>query len=542
MSIHFPTHCRLVMGPARCRLCRLPVARLGTLMRRLAAGSRVLLLGLGLGVGMAARAAAPLADLIEAGDTRAALALLTVGAEVNAAQPDGSTALLWAVYHVDEALVAALLQREADPDLGNRFGATPLAEAAKLGHAGLVRQLLEAGAAPDSANADGQTPLMLVAGNGSLASAEALLAAGANVNAVEQWTGQTALMWAAAGRHADMVALLVAHGAAVNARATAFDWSSQITSEPRGQYRPAGGLTPLLYAARSGCLACVETLLQAGADPDLPTPEGVTPLLSAIESTEFGIANRLLDAGADPHSFDWWGRTPLYLAIDVRSIASRGQQLDRARRDLALRLAERLLAAGVYVDPQMNFHRPGPGGGNGRYADELLTTGTTPLLRAAVGHDAEAARLLLQHGARVDLPNIFGITPLIAVAGIATPRGLLSDGSVFPEPDIEDLVIATLDVLLEAGADINAVITDTTSYTAEWPRHASISNRQGQTAIYGPGKWGWLRVAEYLVEHGARTDVVDFYGKTPVDSALAKAGGEQEETYPALAAYLEARR
>ncbi|MFZ9585349.1 MAG: ankyrin repeat domain-containing protein, partial [Pseudohongiellaceae bacterium] len=116
-----------------------------------------------------ARAEAPLADLIEAGDSRGALALLAAGAEVNAAQPDGSTALLWAVYQVDEALVAALLQREADPALGNRFGATPLLEAAKLGHAGLIGQLLQAGAAPDSADADGQTPLMLVAGTGSLA-------------------------------------------------------------------------------------------------------------------------------------------------------------------------------------------------------------------------------------------------------------------------------------------------------------------------------------------------------------------------------------
>lgn len=512
--------------------------------QRPAAGHRRVLRSLWLLLALAtgARAAAPLADLIEAGDSQGALALLTAGAEVNAAQPDGSTALLWAVYQADEALVAALLQREADPTLGNRFGATPLLEAAKLGHAGLIDQLLQAGAAPDSADADGQTPLMLVAGNGSLAGAEALVAAGADVNAVERWTGQTALMWAAAGRHAAVVDLLVRHGARVDERATHFDWSSQITSEPRGQYRPAGGLTPLLFAARSGCLGCVQTLLQAGADPNLPTPEGVTPLLTAIESAEFGIASRLLDAGADPQSFDWWGRTPLYLAIDVRSIASRDQRLDAAGRDLALTLAERLLAAGAYVDAQMNFHRPGPGGGNGRYADELLTTGTTPLLRAAVGHDAAAVRLLLQHGASVDLPNIFGITPLIAVAGIATPRGLLSDGSVFTEANIEDLVIDTLELLLQAGADINAVIRDTTSYTAEWPRHASISNRQGQTAIYGPGKWGWLRVAQYLVDHGARTDVVDFYGKTPVDSALARAGGEQEETYPALAAYLESRR
>lgn len=483
-------------------------------------------------------AESPLADLIEAGDTRGALELINSGADVNAAQNDGSTPLLWAVYQVNADLVAALLRREANPNAVNNFGSSPLGEAAKLANVDLVSRLLKAGAKADIANKDGQTPLMLAAANGSVEIAKALVAKGAKINTVEQWTGQSALMWAAAGNHPEVAEFLISKGADVNARATIFDWSSQITSEPRGQYRPAGGLTPLLYAARSGCVACVQAMLKAKADPNLPSPDGVTPLIVAIESFEFGIANILLDNGANPHSFDWWGRTPLYMAIDVRSIEARGQQLRKPEKDIALLLAKRLLDAGVYVDAQMNFHRPGPGGGNGRYSDELLSTGTTPLLRAAVGHDAEAARLLLSYGASVDLPNIFGITPLIAVSGIATPRGMLSDGTVFPQANIEDLVLETLDVLVNAGANVNAVINDTTSYSAEWPRHASISNRQGQTAIFAPGKWGWMKVAKFLVEHGAKVDVKDFYGKTPMDSAMAKAGGEQEETYPELAAWL----
>jgi ankyrin repeat protein len=489
-----------------------------------------------------ALADSPLADLIEAGDSKGALALINAGADVNAAQNDGSTPLLWAVYQVDEELVNALLRREANPNALNNFGSSPLAEAAKLSNVNLVERLLKAGAKADSANKDGQTPLMLAAENGSLEIAKALVAKGAKVNATEHWTGQTALMWAAAQNHGDVAEFLISKGADVNARAIYFDWSSQITSEPRGQYRPAGGLTPLLYAARSGCLTCVQAMLKAKADPNLPSPEGVTPLIVAIESFEFDIANTLLDNGANPHSFDWWGRTPLYMAIDVRSIEARGQQLNKAQKDVALALAKRLLDAGVYVDAQMNFHRPGPGGGNGRYSDELLSTGTTPLLRAAVGHDAEAAKLLLSYGAQVDLPNVFGITPLIAVSGIATPRGMLSDGTVFPEANIEDLVIETLEVLVAAGANVNAVMHDTTSYSAEWPRHASISNRQGQTAIFGPGKWGWSKVAKYLVDHGAKVDVVDFYGKTPMDSAMAKAGGEQEETYPELASWLATQK
>lgn len=492
-------------------------------------------------LGFDANADSALADAIQNGDTRTTQALLQAGTNVNEAQNDGSSPLLWAVYQVDEALVAELLRREADPSKANNFGASPLSEAARLANLALVEQLLDAGADPDSANADGQTPLMLAAYNGSVEVARALIAKGANVNAIEQWTGQTALMWAAARGYPELARLLIDNGADVNVRGTHFDWSSQMTSEPRGQYRPAGGLTPLLFAARSGCLDCVKAIVDAGADPNLPSPEGETPLLVAIDNFQFEIANYLLDQGADAFAFDWWGRTPLHLAIDVRSIESPGRRLDPARKAAALALAKRLLDAGAYVDAQMNFHRPGVGGGNGRYSDELITTGTTPLLRAAIGHDAEAAQLLLEYGAQVDLPNIFGITPLIAVAGIATPRGQLSDGSVWFEPDVEDKVLATLEVLVAAGADVNAVITDTTSYTAEWPRHASISNRQGQTAIYGAGKWGWMKVAKFLVEHGARVDVVDFYGKTPMDSAMAQAGGEQEELYPELAEYLRSQ-
>src|SRR5690606_40243982 len=128
------------------------------------------------------------------------------------------------------------------------------------------QQLLDAGADPNAANADGQTPLMLAALTGSVDVARALVAKGADVDALEQWTGQNALMWASAYKHGEMTKFLIESGADVNRRATHFDWSSQMTSEPRGQYRPSGGLTALLYAARSGCLDCVDALVRAGVD------------------------------------------------------------------------------------------------------------------------------------------------------------------------------------------------------------------------------------------------------------------------------------
>jgi len=104
---------------------------------------------------------------------------------------------------------------------------------------------------------------------------------------------------------------------------------------------------------------------------------------------------------------------------------------------------------------------------------------------------------------------------------------------------VQERAIKTISLLLDAGADINARVTDTSSYTALIPRHNAMTDRQGQTAIFGPGKWGWMDVAEFLVANGADVNVVDDFGKTPVDSARAQAGGEQEEIWEELAVYLE---
>jgi ankyrin repeat protein len=101
----------------------------------------------------------------------------------------------------------------------------------------------------------------------------------------------------------------------VNARARFTDWPAQITSEPRAQYHAYGGLTPLLYAARGGCYACVEALVAAGADVNLPTPEGVSPMMVALDNNQNGVAKFLMERGANPHVWDVYGRTALYIAV-----------------------------------------------------------------------------------------------------------------------------------------------------------------------------------------------------------------------------------
>jgi len=460
-----------------------------------------------------------LADRIEAGDRKAALEMIQRNVPVNSAQPDGTTALHWAVYRVDEELVKALLARRAKVDVVNAFGSSPLSEAARVANVRLVEMLLAAGADVNRANEDGETPLMLAARTGAVKVAELLVERGANVNARERFRDQTALMWAAAESHPDMVAFLISKGAEVNVRAKANDWSNQMTSEPRVQYRPTGGLTPLLYAARSGCQRCVESLLKGGANIDLPNPDGMTPLMMAIDNSHYDVARYLLENGANPHIWDWWGRTPLYVVVNMRG----GPDSNPGPREPAsLDLVHALLNAGVNPNHQLNMLQPSRNGNSGRFKDDLLNTGATPLLRAAQTFDNEVVRALLDHGAIVDLPNAMGVTPLMAAVGIGTrtAQSVLGPG---PPPDVEARSIETMNILIKSGANVNARITDTTSRTARIARTSTMTNREGQTALFFAAQSGRAAVIRFLLDHGADVNAMRDSGKAVLDAAKANA-------------------
>ena len=483
----------------------------------------------------AAQAASELADLIQNGNRFEAVRLIDEGADINAAQNDGTTPLHWAVYRKDIALVERLLTNGANAAVANRFGASPLAEAVKLADSALVEALLEAGADPESANLDGQTALMLAARTGSVDVARQLVAYGADVNALEAWRGQTALMWAADGGHAELTDYLIDEGADVTTRAVINDWGSQITSEPRAQYRPTGGLTPLLYAARSGCLDCISSIVAGGESVDRPSPDGVTPLMLAIDNLNFDAADLLLDLDANPHYSDWWGRTALYLAVDMNTDipgtpnawsrteaeSETDQWVGATARDIMLRL----LDGGVEVNTQLNMHRVGRNGNSQRFTDDLLTTGATPLLRAAIMHDHETMLLLLERGAHVDLPNVMGVTPLMAAASVGvrdTNFGSNRSPTFASDALIEGKVIESLEILLAAGADINARVTDTHSRTARIARPSQMTDREGRTALFRVASQGWPRVTEFLIANGAVVDTVDIQGQTAIDVARGR--------------------
>jgi ankyrin repeat protein len=494
-----------------------------------------------------AQAPKDLPTAVQAGASKQALEMIRSGADVNQAQGDGSTPLLWAVNRQDYDVAQALLAKKANPNVVNEFGAMPLTEAARLNDDMLVKMLLEAGAKVDSANPDDETALMLAIKNGSLPITETLVKAGANVNRIEKFHNQTPLIYAAAGGHIGIVKLLLSRDADVRPRAMYTDWPSQVTSEPRAQYRPVGGLNALMYAIRGGCYSCVDLLVAAGANVNFPTPEGITPLMLALDNEHNEIARLLMDKGAYLDVWDWWGRTPLWIAVDRkvppggpvgggfgggarggggagfgaagpgggRGGAGRGRGGAQTERDpnapppvSSMEIINRLLAAGVDVNPEMNFHRPNAPD-RGRFADYQVSTRTTPLFRAAQLNDMEVVEALLNKGADPNI-NTMGYTPFGLVSGNG-PNVRGAGQTVNP---------AMMDLLAKHGADVSARISGTLSFSFHngyGNQNDGVNSKEGTSALHEAARNGQLDLVKHLIGLGADPNLADGDGLKPVD-------------------------
>lgn len=478
---------------------------------------------------------AALLEAARTGDEAAALAALEAGASAAAATADGTTALHWAAIMGDAELVQALLEGGADPETKNDYGAVALAAAAERADPEVVRALLRAGGDPEAANPDGQTALMVVARAGNLEAAQLLIDAGAEVNAQEQLRGQTALMWAATHKRPEMVRLLLQNGADPDIRAYPTNFKRWVTAEPRAQYRPHGGMAAAHYAGREGCADCMRALLEGGADPDIADYKGVTPLIIALDNLHFDTAKVLVEAGADANQWDRWGRSPLYMAVDMNQVPEGGRP-DIPSTDVAtgLDIARMLLEAGADPNPQLKLFPPYRHLTNDRGCDAMLTIGTTPLVRAAKVGDAESVRLLLEYGARQDLPTVNGITPVMAAAGLKSIECDIRGGRSYLDPNVQDRHVATLQLLLDAGGEVNA--------HEEPELDGFYASGGGGTPLHGAAFWGWDRVVKLLVEHGAKIDAVDGRGFSPIDSAMGRAGGHERggliQVYEDVANYL----
>jgi len=524
---------------------------------------------------------AGLFDAAESGDHAAAIRLASVkGANVNAAGPDGTTPIMYAAANNDLELVRTLIKAGANVKLANQLGTSAITEAAIIGSAPVIDALLKAGADPNFRTPDGETPLMAVARSGRVDAAKVLLSAGADINAKETWGGQSAIMWASAQSQADMVKFLASKDAILNDHGKVNQWERKIIQEPRPKDMNKGGFTPLHYAAREGCVPCVENLLAAHADPDSEDPDRETPLLLALENLHFDTAAVLVKGGADLDKWDLFGRSPIYMAADVSTLPMKGNGavavIPSTDKLGAIDVARMMLERGANPNIQLKRRPPYRDVPQDRGGDNMLAQGATPLLRAARGGDDKFVALLLEYHALVDLPSKEGITPLMAAAGVDYGSRVTRGRN-----RTDAGVLATMSLLVKAGADVNAhslldrsafgggrggggrgaggsgapaaAANGPVGFAAGESASARIAQsfRRGsqmpsanavpnQTALHGAAEHGFDNFIEFLVANGADLTAKDANGRTPLDVARG-AGGVRggADAFPKTVALLE---
>lgn len=483
---------------------------------------------------------APLAEAAARGDLTAVRVLLAERADVNATRVDGTTALHVAVDADRLDIADALLAAGANASAADRYGIRPLYLAAVNGNADMIRRLLDAGVDPDTLDPGGETALMTAARTGTPAAVRLLLERGARVDARDPEYQQTALMIAVRENHLPAIEILLAAGASPDAQTRTGPTPPFVPpckgtgcgSEGVGINRGGvpdrgrraevkGGMTPLLYAARDGRLAAAERLIDAGADVERGDGNGIRPLLMAVINNNLTVARLLLSKGADVNADDFWGRTPLWAAVEYRNLDMNNNEQDSPTdngvdRAPILAFIRELIDAGADVNARTRELPP-----SRRWLYSLNDvswvdfTGQTPFLRAALSGDTATMRLLVERGADPNLPTLAGTTPLMAAAGVNWVVAQTYTES--PQARVDAVTMC-----LELGADVNA------------------ANSMGLTALLGAVNRGSNDIIELLVRHGARLDIKDREGRTPMRWAegvfLAAVGAERK---PATIALLE---
>ena len=436
----------------------------------------------------------PVIDATREGDHRTLQALVGIGADLDATQGDGATALHWAAHRDDLRAAALLIEGGAAVNVANDLGATPLWLAARTGSDEMVARLLEAGAEPGAALAMGETPLMAAARSGDVATVDALLRAGADPNAAELERGQTALMWAAAQRHATVVTRLAEAGADVRARSTVWHQLENTAgnTNPSGNFNMAhGGSTALLFVARNGDIETARALMDAGADVDDTAAAGTSALVIAAHSGHGPLGIFLLEAGADPNQAEA-GYTALHAAV-LRS---------------QVELVASLVDHGADIDTLVEQGTPGRRF-SGDFSLRHQYVGANALWLAVRYGEPEILHLLIDAGA--DAFNVPGNGMTTVAAAMGMPGNTAEDRrnqvDVPQKMDLADeeaMVIQVTTAMLDLGVDVN------------------LPGGNGNTPLHDAVRRGFGGVIRHLVERGADVNAPNGRDRTPLQLAESR--------------------
>jgi ankyrin repeat protein len=443
----------------------------------------------------AAVAPSPVADAAEKGDIGTVRALLAKKADVNAAQPDGATALQWAAYSNNLELADVLIKGGADVKLANHDGATPMSLAATNGSASMLEKLLAAGADVNERQANGETPLMLTSRTGNVAAIKVLINHKADLNAKEKLRGTTAVMWAAEQNHPGAVKLLASSGADVKAETDPDTRNSRLNLAPTVQQRLTSAFGVNGPGGATGRGGQGRGAQGRGGQGPGGAGRGAGRGAQAAAAGE----PTLNEETASADDFAFFRRTP---PKDGGGLTA---MIFAARED-CLECVQDLVAAGADVNQKTIY-------------------GWTPLLTATQNRHYKIGAWLLDHGANPNLANKGGWSPLyLAVDN----RNIESGDYPVRRPDMDHLDFIKL--LVEHGANVNARICGTqstekeckgdttetrTNFTMQW------LYEDGATAFFRAAQSGDVQLMKYLLAHGADPKIASAHG----DSALAAASG-----------------
>ena len=426
---------------------------------------------------LAAPSNSPVADAAMKGDRDGVRTLLQKGADVNAAQNDGMTALHWAAERGDAHVAEMVLTAGANPKAVTRIGAyTPLHIATRQGNAAVVKMMLDKGVDVNIKTTNsGATPLHMAAAAGNVEIINALLDRKADVNARESEWGQTPLIFAASLNRVDAIRTLIKRGAdaAITSRNLDLDFEGRLGNAARDRQNSAINgfqnkgleLTPLQEQAAA--MAGREIY----ASRELPKVDPNAPPVAA-RGGRGGRGNANNDDGVLPPITHKGGMTALL----------------HAARQGYMDAATALLDGGAKID-------------------QLSTSDkTSPLLIALINSQYDMAMMLIKRGANPNLvASVNGVTPLWAVLNAEwQPR------TRFPQPQEESLQKATylqvMTALLDAGADPNARLSKHPwylVYTGCGNQNCGLEDTEGSTAFWRAAYALDIPAMRMLVARGA---------------------------------------